>query len=382
MSYVRVSLVALLAATVAGRAFASTSPAVAAPPAAAAAVVALQGTVMERHSAWEGGLIVTRTRLRVDRMIRGTAPAELEVQELGGRVGDIAQVAYGQPTMPALPNVAVELAPVGKTWRLAAVLEERLSSEASSPDPSTDLLQAGHSYVRTTNKDSKPPCDGPQRNVFWPIADIHYVLDSACAPGVPVDACEAAVLTSFQTWTDLECSYLSFTYDGRIDDVPIGFGQTGSNVNAVKWIETDWPGQPDAIAITLGSIGCNSGHIVDADILVNATRASFSTDDLPPPESADIQNTITHEAGHAAGFAHSPDPLSTMFVTANPGETLKRDLTADDAMGLCDVYPVGHEPGRDPGCGCVSVRGPAPPTIGSLGVVALLALQRRRRRSS
>ena len=73
-----------------------------------------------------------------------------------------------------------------------------------------------------------------------------------------------------------------------------------------------------------------------------------------------------------------------MFVTADPEETEKRDLTADDAAGLCDVYPLGHEPGTDAGCGCVTGRGAAPSTGGVLGMLAalaVLAMQRRRRSS-
>jgi hypothetical protein len=82
-----------------------------------------------------------------------------------------------------------------------------------------------------------------------------------------------------------------------------------------------------------------------ADITLNGQGFAFTTAPTGAT-AADVQNTVTHEVGHLLGFDHSPDPESTMFADAPLGETKKRDLTADDAQGLCDVYPLGHEPGR------------------------------------
>jgi len=324
--------------------------------AAVPARMSVLGTVLDRRSAWEGGTIVTRTRLRIDRVMQGNAPmaSVVEVTELGGRVGDLAQVVPGQPKMPDRTNVAVELTPVATTWRMTAVLEQVASPDSKLP---TEPLQVGAvAYVRTTTKDSEPPCEGEQKDVYWPVATVHYALDSACSQDVDLDACEAAVARSFQTWQDVDCSYMSFTYDGRMADAPFGFHRDGPNVNVVKWQEEEWPGDPAAQAITLVTLGCGSGRVLDADILVNGVVGTFSTEDLQEQGTVDVQNTITHEAGHLLGFAHSSDPESTMFATAVLNETKKRDLTADDSQGLCDTYPLGHEPGADQGCACAMAR--------------------------
>ncbi len=340
-------------------------------------------SALDRRSGWEGGAIVTRTRLRIDRAMRGTPPAPVvEVMELGGRVGNIAQVVHGQPVLPRRQaNVAVELALAGSAWRVSAVLEQ-----VASVDPAAPAAAAAHAYVRTTTKDSEPECGGEEKPVFWPTATVHWVLDEACSSDTDIAACEAAVRASFQTWDDVGCSYLAFAYDGRMKDAPLGYDRNGSNLNVVKWVEAAWPGGPDAQAITLATIGCDSGKQLDADILINGTTSIFSASPQPPVDLVDIQNTLTHEVGHVVGFAHSPDPGSTMYATGEREETVKRDLTADDIQGLCDVYPLGHEPGPEPepsdGCDCAAA--PRAAAAGWVGLwvgfaLAASAVRRARR---
>jgi hypothetical protein len=345
--------------------------------------VAVVGTVVSRESAWQGGRIVTRARVRVERVMRGQAPAMVEVTTLGGRVGDIAQIASRTPRIPAGPRVALELWPErdGETWRLGSVLEPVASA--------TDEAASLSIYVRATNKDSDPPCSEAFKEVFWPIADVHWVLDEACSADVPIDDCEAAVMASFQTWQDVPCAYLAFPYDGRIPGLKEEYNADGSNLNVVKWYEVDWPGTPNQQALTLTTVGCKSGRLLDADMILNGENGTFTTSPVVGEGLADIQNTITHEAGHVAGFAHSPDTESTMFETASHDEIKKRDLTADDAQGLCDVYPLGHEPGKGGGggCGCraaggagAGARESALPALFAVGLAAAFAARPPRRR--
>ena len=57
--------------------------------------------------------------------------------------------------------------------------------------------------------------------------------------------------------------------------------------------------------------------------------------------ATDIQNTMTHEMGHAMGLDHVAEPLSTMEATAPMGETQKRIIDVGTAAGFCDAYPRG-----------------------------------------
>ena len=124
---------------------------------------------------------------------------------------------------------------------------------------------------------------------------------------------------------------------------------------------------------------------------------------------ADLENTLTHELGHVQGLAHTcwdhitdtppldnlgnpipdcndPDlPASitdtTMYPYASmPGETSKRNLSADDVAGVCDVYqPLAGKlacyPEIDGGCSAAPASRRSRWPLGglALGALALVA---------
>jgi hypothetical protein len=65
--------------------------------AAAAAVV----TPTDQRALWEGGRIVTYTRVRVDRPVAGHLAGEVWVRTMGGAVGNIGQIVEGEATFQA-----------------------------------------------------------------------------------------------------------------------------------------------------------------------------------------------------------------------------------------------------------------------------------------
>ncbi|HEX9243800.1 MAG TPA: peptidase M10 [Anaeromyxobacter sp.] len=96
----------------------------------------------------------------------------------------------------------------------------------------------------------------------------------------------------------------------------------------------------------------------------------------------DLQNTVTHEAGHFLGLAHPcgegvlpacPTPSPTMAPTAPTGQKTKRVLTADDVAGVCAIYP---EPSG--GCGCGGGGGTGTAAL----LLVALALRRSRLREN
>lgn len=127
----------------------------------------------------------------------------------------------------------------------------------------------------------------------------------------------------------------------------------------------------DALAVTTVT-SRGDGHIVDADIEVNAVNKTWI--DLDPGvsvtagqssfEPSDLQNTLTHEFGHFLGLDHTcfnPQPgkvwpvddegqkvpdcqdapsavaMTVMFDSARSLETSKRFLSDDDKRAICAI---------------------------------------------
>jgi len=170
----------------------------------------------------------------------------------------------------------------------------------------------------------------------------------------------------------------------------------------------DWA----TIGQTITTFSRATGQLLDADIELNAWdgtgSGSAALTTSPPPQRGwyltclappaasqlcatfgqvdggngapclylDLQNLVTHEAGHFIGLAHPADLAGnatlTMYGGSSPGEVSKRSLEADDVAGLCAIYPAGAPPSS-----CV-----APPGDGSClgcgssgsGALALLVL--------
>jgi uncharacterized protein (TIGR03382 family) len=296
------------------------------------------------------------------------------------------------------------------------------------------LATPAAAYVRSTSAKNGVP-------LFWPQPAVPYVVSSHAASLAP--SCGAptgdgpaldAVKASFGAW-EQSCSVLQLVYGGRLDDVRIGLGSQGEHLVVYRqgFCSTVAPAcmqDPNAdcatqfdcfedqgamnrsvVALTSVLYDENSGRIVDADIEVNAwdgqatgqpmtssgggpVHGWYFTCAKPQGSSActtygqdgcffmDLQNTVTHEAGHFIGLAHVCEPLQgkpctqeqnlfTMAPNTAPGDVDKRSLAQDDIDGVCAIYP--H---HSSGGGCASAGG-APAATALL--LAAAALWRRRR---
>jgi hypothetical protein len=121
------------------------------------------------------------------------------------------------------------------------------------------------------------------------------------------------------------------------------------------------------MAVTIVAVDYANDRIVDADIVLNAAQNRFRV--LEPASRrggafADVQNTVTHELGHALGLQHEEAlQEAVMYPLAFNGDVDKRSLSSDDIGGIDALYPLA---GPGPGC---SAAGGGPLLLG------LLALQ-------
>jgi len=107
----------------------------------------------------------------------------------------------------------------------------------------------------------------------------------------------------------------------------------------------DWPYDAQALAATVVTINTRTHQIVDADVAFNASAHHFRVVDALTEAQRhaqtldDIQNTVTHELGHALGLMHNlVDTEVVMYPSAAPLEISKRVLAADDRAGLAALY--------------------------------------------
>jgi hypothetical protein len=231
---------------------------------------------------------------------------------------------------------------------------------------------------RRTIVPGKPLC------LNWLSREFRYHQDSAGSLRTPRDEEFAAIDAAFDTWRTVStaCSDFNFVRGPDVSRPTVGY-VLGSpdNQNVITFRETDcfdvvpaedpchlddtcsnawscWEHGSVTIGLTTTTFSFKNGVILDADIELNASQPRGNLgflftavswppcQELPSPEcvATDIQNTVTHEIGHAMGLDHVFEPLSTMEASAPPGETTKRIIDVGTAAGFCDTYPRGLPP--------------------------------------
>jgi hypothetical protein len=186
----------------------------------------------------------------------------------------------------------------------------------------------------------------------------------------------AAVKRATENWRKAtrQCSYLQLV---PIESTGAGSAVDKDGENLVFWEEKRWDYSPAAAGLTVTFFKirpgeAQDGQLIDADIVLNGQHFHFST--TGEPDRTDVENIVTHELGHLMGLEHpcyedddeprlkdhdgEPIPAckgadpdlkqieeTTMFAFADPGETKKRTPESDDVRGVCDLYPLGEDPG-------------------------------------
>jgi hypothetical protein len=209
--------------------------------------------------------------------------------------------------------------------------------------------QRARAYCLTTTID--PPadqlCSTMGHSASWQRSCISFsVLDPGPALP-PLEQVRDVIDHSFATWTAVTCNGqplpLEIKQTEQLAQCPDPeYNQHAGNANTVMFV-TNWEEHeamsPDAFGVTLVALEEQTGEIYDADILINETLGRLTICGRSCPSGAvDLQNVMTHEAGHFFGLGHSENRAATMSATASIGETSKRVLNDDDRAGLCAIY--------------------------------------------
>lgn len=249
-------------------------------------------------------------------------------------------------------------------------------------------------------------CAGSGTALHWQRSCISYSLVERRRARPDFEDVRDAVDRAFQTWSAVQC-------DGAPVDLSLGqtealsrcetpqHASRGGNTNSIIFVE-DWAerGLPsDAFGLTLIWHSPESGEIFDADMQVNETMGELTIcDGRCAAGQVDLENVVTHEAGHFLGLGHTPIPTAAMYGESRAGEIRKRYLNDDDRAGICAIFggnaghtcsdtefqPIG---GLDPECyvpedgGCSASAGGTSGLAPGLVLIALLTLRARRRLS-
>ena len=245
--------------------------------------------------------------------------------------------------------------------------------------------------ARTALAYQRATVDGvPERGLVWSDRAIGLELASSTSTDVASAELRAALARSLATWSAPTCTDIVMTDVGEALGLSTNLVDgSADGRNRVVVRRSGWPAEvgPETLALTTIIYQRDTGRIVDADIDLNASAHSFASSTPAAPDKDDIENTLTHEAGHLLGFAHVTDPEATMFARATLGETLKRDLAPDDVLAICETYPRGlptpttlSHPAAHSGCSAVRSRS-MPPFWVPLVLLSALAARRSRRRA-
>jgi len=245
--------------------------------------------------------------------------------------------------------------------------------------------------------------DPPEHFLAW-RRPCHGVAISAASPSrdLSEDEVIGALGRSFATWNAVTCDGQPLGIDLQVIDdrtsCTAPFYEDGSgNANTVMFT-LEWADRmydANAFAVTTVWHRRSTGEILDADMEINERRGPYGVcpDEGCTTRLVDLENVVTHEMGHFLGLAHSTDREATMFASSVAGEVIKRDLSPDDIVGICTVYPDGMPEGEcdyvpangldldcEPSCGC-SAPGRSRTPAWPLALIGLFLARAARRRS-
>lgn len=227
--------------------------------------------------------------------------------------------------------------------------------------------------------------DSAGEPVRWADGRVSFVVDASLAAHLGEPRALEAVQAAFEALD-------AHTPELEVKAAPgethgVGYDFSGGENQSELVATDDWHWDSNAIAVTIVTVDAKRHVILDSDIALNTAARHFrvlESGSIPDGRTPfdDIQNTVTHELGHALGLAHNAElPQAVMYPSARRGEVSKRELSSDDEAALALLYgsgPLPHDESseQDAAMGC-SASGNA--RVGAFPLLLLLGLLWARR---
>ncbi|MBK6683384.1 MAG: hypothetical protein IPG45_02840 [Deltaproteobacteria bacterium] len=200
--------------------------------------------------------------------------------------------------------------------------------------------------------------------VHWDVRTIPYVVEIPAGTKTERSLLLSAIEAAGARWSSPQCTDLRFESRGTVASAPEALnGQILVRPQPDAWPYSD----PRVVALTTVVHGFDTGKIISVELELNEANYTFGDAIEVCTDAYDLEATITHELGHALGFAHPceedetnfsgcgnalcsvvrerllmADPsarLPTMWPTVTPCDVELRSLETDDLDGVCFVYP-------------------------------------------
>ncbi len=213
--------------------------------------------------------------------------------------------------------------------------------------------------------------------VSWQGEAIRLRFDASLSALGPTDQIEAMLIEALDTWEG--SGYLPMGFQVELGEGALaGYHYDQPNSNDIMASTGPWPYGADETAVTILTYDSNTGQLIDADIVFDASR-SWSNTDLPLTDRVDLLDTATHELGHLLGLEHSEYEEATMYEVGPLGSTERRTLHDDDIEAMLAIYGPPPILGRHPEVGCSTVGAPKETTGYLVALMIFVAVLRRRR---
>jgi len=169
----------------------------------------------------------------------------------------------------------------------------------------------------------------------WGVSDVSYYINPQNLYVSPESAI-AAVQSAASNWNTQSGANVRLVYAGTTNANTLTLDHTNNvffrNDSSSYIAETYWWYD-------------GTGRLVDADIVFHEGFRFYTGNAGCNGDGYSIENTGTHEFGHALGLAHSPVSTATMWATSETCATWKETLDPDDISGAQSLYSASTSSG-------------------------------------